>query len=512
MLWTCLIFPSLPLDVFARAAAPADAARPFVVGSGGHYPRVVAANAVARDAGIRAGQLVSGALALAPELLLRDRDSDGEARALAQLATWALTFTPMACSAPPDALVAEIGGSLRLFGGLPRLAARLTEGTHALGYATRVGIAPTPLAALLMARAGRTQPVTDARQLPGVLAPIPLALVDMDDATRTTLREAGITTFGAAAALPRDGLARRFGAALVATLDRALGLAPDPRASFVPAPRFTSRLELPAPVHDAEALGFGVQRLVQECATWLTARGLGVTRLTLTLAHERHVRQRGTPATVVPFALGAPARLPTHLLGVLRERLARVALPAPVEAIALASDETAPLSGRNLSLMPGDTADAVEVPLLDRLRARLGEDAVIHLAPRAEHRPELAMRDLAAGGAADRAPATHAGATLHAPVSGTARIPEHANPALPPDAPRPLWLLTEPQPLAHLVETQPWVLRDGPERIESGWWDGHDIRRDYYIATTPAGETAWIYRNHRYGIDDGEWFLHGLFA
>ena len=518
MLWTCLIFPSLPLDVFARAAAPADATRPFVVGSGGHYPRVVAANAVARDAGIRAGQLVSGALALAPELVLRDRDSDGEARALAQLATWALTFTPMACIAPPDALVAEIGGSLRLFGGLPRLAARLTEGTHALGYATRVGIAPTPLAALLCARAGRTQPVTDARQLPGVLAPIPLALVDMDDATRTTLHDAGITTFGDAAALPRDGLARRFGAALVATLDRALGLVPDPRASFVPAPRFTSRLELPAPVHDAEALGFGVQRLVQECATWLTARGLGVTRLTLTLAHERHVRQRGTPATVVPFALGAPARLPAHLLGVLRERIARVALPAPVEAIALASDETAPLSGRNLSLMPGDHADAVEVPLLDRLRARLGEDAVVRLAPHAEHRPELAMRDVAIAarghgpGGAPRAAHRKPGPATSA--SGATRdvrgAPVDAAPM--PDAPRPVWLLTEPQPLAHLVETQPWVLRDGPERIESGWWDGHDIRRDYFIATTPAGETAWIYRDHRYGIDDGEWFLHGLFA
>ena len=75
-----------------------------------------------------------------------------------------------------------------------------------------------------------------------------------------------------------------------------------------------------------------------------------------------------------------------------------------------------------------------------------------------------------------------------------------------------MWLLTEPQPLAHLMETQPWVLRDGPERIESGWWDGNDVRRDYFVADTPAGETVWIYRDHRYGIDDGEWFLHGLFA
>ena len=491
-LWACLLFPSLPLDVFARAQAPDDAARPFVVGSGGHYPRVIAANAAARAAGIRSDQLVSAALALAPDLTLRDRDSDAEARALAQLATFALTFTPMACLAPPNAVVAEIGSSLRLFGGLPRLVAHLAGGTHALGYASRLGIAPTPEAALMLARAGHTQPVTDRARLPHVLGPLPLALVDLDDATRATLREAGVTTFGQIAGLPRDGLARRFGAAIVARIDHALGTQPDPRASFVPPPHFASRLDLPAPVHDIEALGFGVQRLVRDLCDWLTARGLGAVRLTLTLAHERYLRQRGLPATEVAFALGAPARMPSHLLGVLRERLARIALPAPVEAIALASDETAPLSGRNLGLLPGDDIDRVEVPLLDRLRARLGEDALCRLAPHAEHRPELATRDAPSG----------AIATKRARVEA---------PALP-DAPRPIWLLAEPQPLAHWMEAKPWVLRDGPERIESGWWDGGDVRRDYFVADTPDGATAWIYRDHRYGIDDGEWFLHGLFA
>jgi protein ImuB len=487
-LWTALLFPSLPLDVFARGLAPEHAARPFVVASGGHYPRVVAANEAARSAGIRDGQLISAALALAPELVLRDRDEEAEIRALAQLATFALTFTPMACLAPPNAVVADIGGSLRLFDGLPRLVARLVGGAHTLGYATRLSIAPTPSAALLLARIDHPSPVLDRAQLPAVLAPIPLARVDLDDATRATLREAGITTFGDAAALPRDGLAHRFGTELVDFIDHALGRTPDPRASFVPPPHFTSRLELPAPVNDVEALGFGVQRLVREFADWLTARGLGVVRLTLILAHERYVHLRGIPATAVPVALGALARLPAHLLSVLRERLARVALPASVEAITLVSEETAPLAGRNLGLLPGDDADAVEVPLLDRLRARLGEDALVRFVPHPEHRPELAMRD-----------------------AGGAHVPEKTKPSGP-DAPRPLWLLPEPQPLAHLMETQPWALRDGPERIESGWWDGGDVRRDYFVATTPDGETMWIYRDHRYGIDDGEWFLHGVFS
>jgi protein ImuB len=235
-----------------------------------------------------------------------------------------------------------------------------------------------------------------------------------------------------------------------------------------------------------------VQRLVHEFSGWLTARGLGVVRLTLSLAHERHVRQRGIPATVVPFALGAPARTPAHLTGVLRERLARLELPAPVEAVTLRSDETAPLAGRNLGLLPGDDADAVEVPLIDRLRARLGEDAIVRLAPAADHRPELALRD--------------------APIEALAASARKRD-ALPlPEAPRPVWLLPEPQPLAQLMETHPWALTDGPERIESGWWDGRDVRRDYYVATTSDGAAAWIYRDHRYGIDDGEWYLHGLFA
>ncbi|MBU6485941.1 MAG: DNA polymerase Y family protein, partial [Betaproteobacteria bacterium] len=125
MLWICLHLPSLPLDVFARACAPDIAGRPFVVASSGRHPQVVAANAPARDAGIRRGQSIAAVLALAPAITLRERDPAAEAEALAEVATIALAFTPHAGLVPPDAVVAEIGGSLRLFGGLARLTARL---------------------------------------------------------------------------------------------------------------------------------------------------------------------------------------------------------------------------------------------------------------------------------------------------------------------------------------------------------------------------------------------------
>jgi protein ImuB len=215
-----------------------------------------------------------------------------------------------------------------------------------------------------------------------------------------------------------------------------------------------------------------------------------VTRFTLALGHERWQHARvGRPATtiVVPFA--APARAIAHLATVLNERLARLALPAPVEALALTTLETAPLAGRELGLLPGDEGDAPAVPLVDRLRARHGDDAVVAYATHDEHRPERALSE---SGIASRTPA--------APFASL------------PDAPRPLWLLSEPAPIGASIAAAPWVLHDGPERIESGWWDGDDVRRDYYVAETPHGERAWIFRDHRHGTDDGEWWLHGWFA
>jgi protein ImuB len=519
MLWACLFLPSLPLDVFARALSPVDATRPFAVTTGGHYPRIVAANAVARDAGIAAEQLVSAALALAPDIVLHDRDRHLETAALDGIAMWATQFTPMVSVAPPDAVLAEIGGSLRLFDGLSRLTTRLAEGACDLGYAARLTLAPTPSAALLFARADRDAASLETQTLEDALAPLPLAHLEIAPDIIAILAAAGITTFGQACALPRAALARRVGAGFVATLDRARGLAVDPRPPFVPPARYERKLDLPAPVANVDALAFATNRLTHELTGWLAGRGLGIVEMSLSLAHERYVgvkvpperrfaplpprgqsalgrpggAQTGVPATTVRIRLAAPTREPGHLIAVWRERLARVALPAPVEAITLASEVTAPLGGRNLGLLPGDEA-APTVPLIDRLRARLGEDAVTLVAPRAEHRPERASEN----GVRDDFSESFGG-----------RRKVVSDPTSPP---RPVWILAEPEPLGHLLEAQPWILRDGPERIESGWWDGADVRRDYFVAENPRGEAVWIFRDHRYGIDDGEWFLHGVFA
>jgi protein ImuB len=518
-MWIALLFPALPLDVFARSLDPHAKSQPFAVTTGGHYPHVVAVNAAAHNAGVKRGQLVSAALALAPGIALRERDAGAEHAALGDLCAFMLGFTPHASLAPPNAVLADLSASLTLFGGLARLCTLIGEGVTARGYRLRIGVAPTPVAALALARARQAAPVFARDQLASALARMPLAHFDIDTHARAMLAAAGVTTFGDVRALPRDALARRCGPALVTLIDRALGDAPDARAPYVPAPRFEGRLALPVPVQDVEALGFAVNRLVHDLAAWLLARGLGVTRIALALGHERHTHRRtGVPATEAVFALAAPTRTVPHLNGVLRERLARIALPAPVETLALCCADTATLAGHNLDLLPGNDLDAVVVPLIDRLRARLGEAGVMRIGERAEHRPEAALVESTAMAAA-RVPAVSRGRLREGPRlrHGTQLMPDadalsaqmsHAAPT----AARPLWLLSEPAPLSPAFERAPWVLREGPERIESGWWDGNDVRRDYFIAQTPEDGSTWIYRDHRGGTDDGEWFLHGLFA
>ncbi|MGH8112633.1 MAG: DNA polymerase Y family protein, partial [Rhodanobacteraceae bacterium] len=70
---------------------------------------------------------------------------------------------------------------------------------------------------------------------------------------------------------------------------------------------------------------------------------------------------------------------------------------------------------------------------------------------------------------------------------------------------RPTWLLPRPIPLRGPT---PKVLA-GPERLETGWWDGGDVRRDYYVLELATGQRAWAFSPPG---ERGPFMLHGWFA
>lgn len=478
MLWLCLHFPKLPLELFAPCA---NSAIPSAVTDGkGARRRILLCNDAAAACGIRAGMSPSAAGGLAAALRVHARDAAAEREALAGLAAWAGQYTSLVSLAPPQSLLLEIAGSLHLFKGLAALRERVLREIDRFGYHTDAGLAPTPAAAALLARARLAAPVLDLQELPAALRRLPLQLLDLDERLLEALHGLGLRSFGELLRLPRADLARRLGPALIDQLDRILGRQPDPRVPYTPPTRFARRLPLPAATDDVEALAFPAQRLLLELAGFLRARQAATQALHWTFAHHRR------PPTRLALGLAALQRDPQHLLALLRERLARLALAQPVEALGLEVHDIRPLQPRALTLDGEDGPSAEDWPLLvERLRARLGDDAVQGLQCAPEHRPERASR---------------------------AAAPGATGPLLPPST-RPLWLLPAPIALA-MQDARPCLdaplrLLAGPERIESGWWDDGDLARDYFVATDAAHACYWIFRERR---GERRWYLHGYFA
>lgn len=474
MLWLGLHFPSLAHEVFTRADV---AAIPFAVTEGeGRRQLIASCNDAARRAGIRPGLTLGAAHVLAHDLRMHARDIQAEQQALTQTAAWAAQFTP-ALTLAPQAVLLEIEGSQRLFGGLDALLGRVRDEIRALGYHVQIATAPTPLAALWLARADRAAAIDELDDLAAALAPVPVRALDLPNTMQAALDDLGVHRLGDVLRLPRDGLTRRFGPMLVQWLDRALGRAPDPRMPFLLPPRFVGRITLSWETNALETILFAAHRLLHELQGFLRAHDRGVQRLEFSFTHST------SPTTDQALGLVAPARDPKHLLRLLREHLQRLPLRAPVAGITLTAVELRPWPGQNASLLR-ERQHSDDARLIEHLQARLGADAVCGIGTAPEHRPERAWRTCTPG-------------------ESSATMPTSARPA---------WLLPEPVPLRTRNGTPRLdgvlTLEQGPERIESGWWDGCDVRRDYFLARHERGARYWVYREH--GSD--RWFLHGIFA
>jgi len=421
----------------------------------------------------------AAAAALAPTLRVRERDAAAELEALEGLAAWAGRYTPNVALAA-QGLLLEVCGSLKLFGSTGAIATGLAQGAAEMGYTVAPGSAPTAQGAWLLARAGSPSPCLDPGDLARRLQPLPVEVLDCGPRTLATLEAVGVRTLGEVLALPRAGLARRFGQALCDELDRALGTRADPRVFFAPPERFHAGLELPSEVREAGALVFALRRLIVQLGGFLAARDGGVQRLRIELFHKE-------ACTDVEIGLVRPGRDIDHFALLVREKLSALTLEEPVRRIALAADDILTIVPENLDLLdetfkrPGDWHG-----LIERLRARLGNYAVSGLATGDGHRPEAAWRVSEPG---ERSPSIESGA-------------------------RPLWLLPQPRRLEAVGALPqcdgPLALLAGPERIESGWWDGRDATRDYYVARAGTESLLWVYRER--DPVKAYWYLHGIFG
>lgn len=528
-LWLGLALPRLPLVALRQSEpgrVPGAQDLACVIEGSGSAQVVVVGSAQATKLGVVPGLGLNAALALVPGLELLERRPLAERALLERLARWGLQFTPLVSLEPPDGLLAEVRGSLGLFGGVEALRRRALDELRGLGIEAVAAVAPTPRAATWFARATAGLCIDTPDRLPALAGRLPLGCLRWPDKVIEGLVALGVHSVADLVRLPRDGFARRFGTALLDELDEAFGRRPAPRRRVVVPERFDERLELPVESESTRLIELALERLLAPLEAFLRARSAGVRGVMVELSH------RGRPATRFRLGLARPGGDARHLLSLLGERLARLPLPAPATAVRLRSGVAVPLDLRDGALLERagrDTDPEAAARLLERLRARFGSEAVFSVCLVPEHRPEAAWRvaepALRAAGPSPACPVGAAGVPVaseflpsersgtRSRTTRTRRGPRSPVDAEAPIAPRPLWMLAEPERLDERDGVPrhdgPLELLSGPERIETGWWDGRDARRDYFVAGTRAGVRLWVYRERG---PDGGWWLHGVFG
>ncbi len=479
MLWLCLHFPQLPLS--ALGAEPDELIAVVEQAASQRWLITPAADCAA-------GSSLAQASMLYPKHQYKVRKPQAEQEALLRLAHWAYRFGQpvtaqihdlMEVGRVPRALLwIEIGSSLKLFGGIAALRKQLCSELIEFGHIAQLSIAPTRAGAELLACSGCAQPIQDMTTLRKCIADLPLHVLHWPESVLKALSGVGFKNIGALLDVPRDAFVRRFGAAHRMALDRIIGTASEPMDAIVPPETFRRRFELAAEIENATGLQFPLKRMCSELQAYLRTRDRGLRSVSLVVSHA------GARQTHIHAQFLDPHRDATRMFNALKERLDRDGLPMAARELLLLADNFTEASVPQTDLFDQRAGQAqLWAAAIERIRARLGEEKVWTPRMVEDHRPEYSTKR-----SGDQWSGTQSPPSAHAADSALYK---------------PTFLLQTPWPMPAPAcpELQSF------ERIESGWWDQNDIRRDYTTLDI-NGARAWAFRE----VGSGAWYLHGWWS
>jgi protein ImuB len=519
-----LWFPHLPTDrifrqrlgKFWRSNLPARREPLIISHREENTQRIAALDEQAEALRLKHGMGIADARAMYPSVEIIEADPAADRRMLESLADWCDRYTPLVALDGNDGLFLDITGCAHLFGGEKSMLDDILYRLFQLGFDARAGLASTAGVAWAIARLSGSQSIAPGEEGDS-LAPLPLSALRLAPGTRARLESVGLRTVGAIMAAPRAPLARRFGKELLIRLDQALGRVEEALSPRLPVPPLSVERHFAEPILLLDDIENLVAALSATLKKDLERRGEGARSLELALFRVDGAVHRITVGT------SRPLREPRLIRKLFHEKLA--ALESDIDAgygfelvrLSVLSTATFHEEQTDLADNASDHGEGLFL-FADRVRARLGEYAVLKPLLVESHIPERAVVSVPFAEAMAEGPPN--GGELLLSNKETSAWEE-----------RPIRLFARPEPVeviaVEVPEGPPSQFRwrralhrvsrsEGPERIAPEWWrDGQDAPvRDYFRVEDADGRRYWLYRQGLYGASSGppRWFMHGVFA
>jgi protein ImuB len=309
--------------------------------------------------------------------------------ALVRVTESALAFGPAAAfDVAHDVVWVDVGGCSHLHGGERELAQALDARVRGLGHACRVAIADGPRIAAAVARFLPTHGtpskgpfVVPEGQGRAAVSVLPIGALALDDDVSRWLRDLGLRTCGDLQKLPRSALGARLGARAHDVMKLLDGEDQSPITAWRPLDVPEERIEFEWGVGSVEALAFVMKTLCDRLASRLEGRAMAATRIEIVLALDRALCKDGPGTSTIELVLPAPIARAVDLLAVVRVRLERHSLEAPVLAVTLRALDLARTHIRTLDLLsPEPRAHRALPRLVAELAADFGGESVGTLA------------------------------------------------------------------------------------------------------------------------------------
>ena len=526
----CIHLPHWPITRRLRRQSARLRRSAVIVGSVGRRRQIVDAADAVLAGGVRIGMSLAEARALYPGVICFEHNPLLDHRALEALGRWLTRFTPTVATGwsaekntsskqahnddpPPPVLLLDITGCDRLFGSVAELVKRVRQSVRRFRIPSKTAVAPTTGAAWALASSPLPSgTIVNLADLPQTLRPLPITALRLPKEVVAALHHLGLTTIGQALELPRNALPSRFGSILLLRLDQVIGARSEllvPLSYEVP---IAARVELEGPIDALEAVVAIFESLLRQIVDQLARRGHGARQIEIVCRFDRTSRK---PDVIHTIRLTSPMRHFQSLFNLLRGASER--LDGGSEgfvAFALKVPEHERIADEQIELIKDNVrSDAIEADrLMERLRVRLGDAAVVRPVLVESYLPELAWKP-----------------GDEPPPAAASQVPLERS--------RPLRLLSMPEEIRVLSEPSDaldgrprqfaWrgglhrlMVIIGPERIGGEWWRGHYHTRDYYEVENEVGLRFWIFRVVSCVMDaslpDGlrwrtRWFLHGHF-